>query len=55
VIYTCRKAEWDKEKTHFDANHLVTVDWSEADLGAAQERIVATIRNTLPVEAKIMD
>jgi predicted RNA-binding Zn-ribbon protein involved in translation (DUF1610 family) len=53
VIYTCAKAYWDENKTHFDTNHHHTVIWEENDLGAAAEKLKATIRNTLPTEAKM--
>ncbi|HVN02465.1 MAG TPA: hypothetical protein VMT68_19855 [Caulobacteraceae bacterium] len=55
VIYTCRKADWDQQRTHFDTNHLVTVVWDPADLADAQQRLVATIRATLPTEAVLED
>jgi hypothetical protein len=55
VIYTCRKSEWKKSATHFDTNHLVTVIWDPADLDAAAEQLVATIRATLPDEARMSD
>lgn len=55
VIYTCEKAVWDREKTHFDTNHLVTIPWSIDDPATAAEKLVSTIRATLPVEAKLAD
>ena len=55
VIYTCRKAEWDSVKTHFDTNHLVTIVWDPADLSGAAENLTATIRATLPAEAVMED
>lgn len=51
VIYTCRKAEWDNTKTHFDTNHLVTIVWDETNLSDAAPRLANTIRATLPSEA----
>jgi hypothetical protein len=55
VIYTCRKKEWDEKKTHFDTNHLVTIIWDASDLASAAERLTATVRATLPAEAKMTD
>jgi hypothetical protein len=51
VIYTCRKADWEVQKTHFDTNHLVTVVWDPANLADAARRLTATVRATLPAEA----
>jgi hypothetical protein len=55
VIYTCRKTEWDKRKTHFDTNHLVTIIWEPEELEDAGTRLTATIRATLPGEARLTD
>lgn len=61
VIYTCRKSEWDavdasgRRKVHFDASHLVTVIWESGKLHDAADRITATIRATLPSEARMTD
>jgi hypothetical protein len=55
VIYTCEKGLFDKKQTHFDTNHHLTVTWEHADLPAAGERLKATIRATLPLDAKLMD
>jgi hypothetical protein len=55
VIYTCRKADWDLQMTHFDTNHLVTIVWDPADLPDAARRLTATIRATLPGEAATED
>jgi len=52
VIYTCREKEWLERKTHFDANHLVTVIWSAANLDQAGAKLSATIRATLPAESQ---
>jgi hypothetical protein len=53
VIYTCKKAKWDESASHFDTNHLVTVIWDPSDLDKAGEQLTATIRATLPGEAKM--
>lgn len=55
VIYTCRKKEWDERKTHFDTSHLNTIDWDPENLQVTKMRLTATIRSTLPAEAKMTD
>ncbi|HVA17722.1 MAG TPA: hypothetical protein VMV59_08425 [Candidatus Dormibacteraeota bacterium] len=55
VIYTCEDAEFKKQKTHFDTNHCLTVPWTLSDLNSAQDRLVATIRATLPESAVLED
>jgi hypothetical protein len=61
VIYTCRQTEWDeldergRRKVHFDASHLVTIIWDPTHLDDASTRLTATIRATLPGEAKMTD
>ncbi len=53
VIYTCEKSFFDEKKTHFDTNHHQTVVWDAADPVKAAEDLKATIRATLPFEAKM--
>jgi hypothetical protein len=55
VIYTCKQEVWDQAKTHFDTNHLVTIIWNPGELRQAQDQLTATIRATLPGEAKLED
>jgi hypothetical protein len=55
VIYTCRKMEWKDGKSHFDTSHLNTIIWDAENLGDAATRLTATIRATLPAEAKMTD
>lgn len=55
VIYTCRDDVWRERKTHFDTNHLVTVSWLPDQVARVSERLTATIRATLPAEAKMVD
>jgi hypothetical protein len=55
VIYTCRAAEWAEHRSHFDTNHLVTVQWEPTNLAEAERQLVATIRATLPVDATMQD
>ena len=52
VIYTCARSRWEQSKTHFDTNHLVTILWDTADLDRAGRELTATIRATLPDDAK---
>jgi hypothetical protein len=55
LIYTCRKQEWDANKSHFDTSHLNTIIWDPENLRDAGTRLTATIRATLPSEAKMTD
>lgn len=57
VIYTCKKSifEDEKKKPHFDTNHHLTVLWDSQYPEAAAEQLKATIRATLPGEAKMLD
>jgi hypothetical protein len=55
VIYTCEKVEWEKNKTHFDTNHMATIIWDIADLKTAENALVAMIRATLRAEATQSD
>jgi len=53
VIYTCEKTFFDQKKTHFDTNSSQTVIWDLNDTTKAAEDLKATIRATLPFEAKM--
>ena len=55
VIYTCEKAEWERNKSHFDTNHMATIIWDNDDLKKAQDALAAMIRATLRAEAKQSD
>lgn len=57
VIYTCRKDAFEDKATapHFDTNHHLTVVWDPDKLADAAERLKATIRATLPEDAKLSD
>jgi hypothetical protein len=55
VIYTCKKSELPGLKTHFDTNHHLTVQWEPDKLPEAAAKLKATIRATLPTEAKQSD
>lgn len=55
VIYTCSKDVFDdpKSRPHFDVNHHTTIIWHPDHLQKATDELTATIRNTLPSEAKM--
>lgn len=55
VIYTCKKEKFDKDKPHFDTNHHLTVIWDKKEIQNAVDILKATIRATLPDEAKFSD
>lgn len=55
VFYTCGKAVWDNQKTHFDTNHMNTIIWDANNLTEAGTKLKATIRATLRHEAKQED
>lgn len=47
VLYLCERGKFDAKGTHFDTNHLTTIPWETGQGPAFQERLVATLRNTL--------
>jgi nucleoside 2-deoxyribosyltransferase len=55
VIYTCEKKKFENQKTPFNTNHHLTVVWDANDPSEAAEELKATIRATLPGEAKLTD
>lgn len=57
VIYLCEKTAFhdDERKPHFDTNHQHIIVWDKENLQKAEEEIKSTIRNTLPLEAKMTD
>jgi hypothetical protein len=55
VIYTCKKKKFKRLKTHFDTNHHLTILWDDVEPGKAGEELKATIRATLPEQAKLTD
>lgn len=55
VIYTCEKKKFKRLKTHFDTNHHLTIRWDADNPGEVAEELKATIRATLPAEAKLTD
>lgn len=57
VIYTCNRAmlENAESQPHFDTNHHLTVAWDVERLDETAEKLKATIRATLPADAKQSD
>jgi hypothetical protein len=55
VIYTCKEEQFDEDESHFDTNHHLPVKWDADDIGEAVKSLKATIRATLPDEAKLSD
>lgn len=55
VIYTCEQTVFEREQTHFDTNHHLTVIWDSGAPDRAAEQLKATIRATLPDVAKLED
>ena len=57
VIYLCERSVFDDEKKrpHFDTNHCQTVVWEEENPEECARKLKATIRVTLPGEAKQTD
>jgi hypothetical protein len=57
VIYMCEESVFnDKDKgTHFDTNHHHTVLWRKGNHNETADDLKATIRATLPAEAKLED
>lgn len=55
VIYTCSKKVFDREKTHFDTNHHLTIVWDPEKNDEAMEDLKATVRATLPDLASGVD
>jgi hypothetical protein len=55
VIYTCRKDVFEGQGSHFDTSHFHTVVWEADKPEAAAQQLKATIRATLPAEAKMED
>lgn len=55
VIYTCEKGIFESSGTHFDTNHSHTILWDADDPVKAARELKATIRATLPDEARMDD
>ncbi len=55
VIYICSEEVFAKKKTHFDTEHHFTIRWDLNNPSKATEELKATIRASLPAEAKLED
>lgn len=57
VIYICEEEKFDRDKSHFDTNHHLTVTWQNTSEGLKKfaEELKDIIRATLPSEAKLED
>lgn len=55
VIYICEETVFERNGTHFDTNHHYTVRWRKDKLKETADDLKATIRATLPAEAKLED
>jgi hypothetical protein len=55
VYYTCEGAKFDKVKTHFDTEHLLTIKWIPNNFAGAVDELKSAIRNDFPTEAKQSD
>jgi len=53
VIYTCARSMWQERGTHFDTSHSHTILWDLATPLQAKRDLVATIRATLPEDARM--
>jgi hypothetical protein len=54
VIYTCKRDVFAAGASHFDTNHHLTVMW-DSDFEIVARELKATIRATLPAEARLND
>jgi hypothetical protein len=57
VIYICERKKFESQKSHFDTNHHLTIQWEKGPKTWKKfaEELKATIRATLPTEAKMED
>lgn len=55
VVFTCERTKFEEDATHFDTSHQHTVTWAEDRPGEAARDLKATIRATLPSEARLTD
>lgn len=55
VIYTCEREAFKRAKTHFDTNHSHHIRWDLTKPNDALDELKATIRATMPSEAKLED
>lgn len=50
VVYICEERIFEREKTHFDTNHLMTVTWFADRMDTFESDLVSTLRNSLQVK-----
>jgi hypothetical protein len=57
VVYSCRQDVWDseKDKPHFDTNHMYTLIWTSQKEAEIENSLTNTIRDTFPDIAKMID
>lgn len=55
VIYTCEADKFDRAKTHFDTEHMLTIKWRLDALATAADELKTVIRYTLQTEARLTD
>ena len=55
VCYTCEGSKFDKVKTHFDTEHLLTVKWTADNMAPALDGLKSAIRNDFPTDAVQLD
>jgi hypothetical protein len=53
VVYMCSRDVWKTQRTHFDTEHMHTIIWDATDFQRAAKTLRATIRATLPNEARM--
>jgi hypothetical protein len=55
VYYTCEGSKFDRVKTHFDTEHLLTVKWTADNMAPALDELKSAIRNDFPTDAVQLD
>jgi nucleoside 2-deoxyribosyltransferase len=55
VYYTCEGSKFDRVKTHFDTEHLLTVKWTANNMAPALDELKSAIRNDFPTDAVQLD
>jgi hypothetical protein len=55
VYYTCEGSKFDRVKTHFDTEHLLTVKWTANNMAPALDELKSAIRNDFPIDAVQLD
>jgi nucleoside 2-deoxyribosyltransferase len=55
VYYTCEADKFEKLKTHFDTEHLLTIKWKLANMEMAIDELKAVIRNDFYIDAILED